>query len=313
MASSNPAFQPHASTANSCQSTAGFYLPQTDLKSPLNRILSAALPQLASSKIQYETIWNAEYFNLNQVQIFQDATFEEQQKICAIANRSLLEESYFIEQAGVGYMAKMVLMADTQDERLLYGLFAADEASHFAQIRQFLPDFPAATDDPFLTLLSELVNSPDKTMMLFILQVVLEGWGLTHYRQLAAACQHPQLRQCLHNFIDAEARHHGTGLTLFNQRDLTSESQHMIFDILSQFLHMIQIGPQRILSAIAQVKGHLSRQQAIQILTELDTLAHSGKRLKILRHLIETPQTYDLIQALEQHHCFQPLPAHLCV
>ncbi|MGP1383310.1 MAG: ferritin-like domain-containing protein [Thainema sp.] len=293
--------------------TAGFHLPHAAANDKLHRILSAALPSSSQVTINLTApAWNAQHFNLDRVQIFQKATDEEQQQIVAIANRALLEEAYFIEQAGVGYMAKMVLMAETQEERMLYGLFAADETQHLAQIRQFLPDAPQATRDPFLQLLAELVESDDRAVMLFVLQVVLEGWGLSHYRSLASDCQQPILQQCLKGFIDAESRHHGAGLTLFLRSHLSPSQQNLIQNILRQFLQMIQVGPQRVLSAIAQVKGHLSQPQKIQILTELDTLTHSGTRLKTLHHLMQSPQTHSLVAVLEQDGYFQPLPAELC-
>ena len=290
--------------------TSGFHLPHASADDKLHRILSAALSSSSQSQIELTApAWNAEHFSLERVQIFQDATEEEQQGILAIANRALLEEAYFIEQAGVGYMAKMVLMAETQEERMLYGLFAADEAQHLAQIRQFLPDAPQATHDPFLQLLAELVESDDRAVMLFVLQVVLEGWGLSHYRSLAGDCQQPLLQQCLKGFIDAESRHHGAGLALFQRSHLSPSQQNLIQDVLRQFLQMIQVGPQRVLSAIAQVKGHLSQVQKVQILTELDTLAHSGTRLKTLHHLMQTPQTHGLIGILEQEGYFLPWSA----
>lgn len=303
----------------------GLGLPHASADDKLQRILSAALsmsgfkaypsvaPATDPSPEPIARYWNAQHFDLDKVQLFQEASPTEQEAILTLTNRGLMEEAYWIEQAGVGYMAKMVLLAETQEERMLYGLFTADEACHLAQIRQFLPSLPHGTDDPFLTLLSALVESPDKAVMMFVLQVVLEGWGLTHYRTLAQDCQHPELRGCLQGFVQAEARHHGTGITLFNQTPLTPASQQAILEVLSQFLQMIRVGPQRVLGAIAQVKGHLCRDQQIRILEELDTLHHSGTRLKTLRSLMHTPQTHPLIQTLDHLGLFQPLPAHHCI
>ena len=53
--------------------------------------------------------------------------------ILQLCNLEILEEAYFIEKAGVGYMGKMILLAETTEERMLYGLFAAHDCSgrHF--------------------------------------------------------------------------------------------------------------------------------------------------------------------------------------
>ncbi|MEH2210542.1 ferritin-like domain-containing protein [Nostoc sp.] len=293
----------------------GFDLPHTDSDDRLRRILTAAL----SNQKNYDNYpqlnyWDAEFFNLHQVQIFQQSNIDEQFSILELANRSLLEESYFIEKAGVGYMAKMVLLAETVEERMLYALFTADEATHLHQISHFLPEMEVnSTDDPFLRLLSEVVESVDKTVLLFVLQVVLEGWGLSHYRRLAKECHYPVLAELFSSFLQSESRHHATGTTLFNQITVSALSQTTILDVLAQFLFMVQVGPQSLLAAIEQVKGHLTRSQKIQILEELDTETHSGTRLQILRSLMGGKSAQSILQNLEERGAFEPLPAHQCV
>jgi hypothetical protein len=293
----------------------GFDLPHTDSDDRLRRILTAALPN-QNNYVNYPQLnyWDAEFFNLHQVNIFQESNITEQSAILELANRSLLEESYFIEKAGVGYMAKMVLLAETIEERMLYALFTADEATHLHQISDFLPEMEVtSTDDPFLRLLSEVVESADKTVLLFVLQVVLEGWGLSHYRRLAKECRHPVLAELFSSFLQSESRHHATGTTLFNQITVSAFSQTTILDVLAQFLLMVQVGPQSVLAAIEQVKGHLTRSQKIQVLEELDTETHSGTRLQILRSLMGIKSAQSILQTLEERGAFQPFPAHLCV
>ncbi|MDZ8263646.1 ferritin-like domain-containing protein [Nostoc sp. ChiQUE01b] len=295
--------------------TAGFDLPYKDSDDFLRRILTAALPNQNNfatyPKLNY---WDAEFFNLHQVKIFQESNINEQSAILELANRSLLEESYFIEKAGVGYMAKMVLLAETVEERMLYGLFTADEATHVHQISHFLPETEVtSTDDPFLRLLSEVVESADKTVLLFVLQVILEGWGLSHYRRLAKECRYPVLAELFSSFLQSESRHHATGTTLFNQITVSALSQTTILDVLAQFLFMVQVGPQSILTAVEQVKGYLTRSQKIQVLQELDTETHSGTRLQILRSLMGIKSAQSILQNLEERGAFEPLPAHQCV
>ncbi|MBD2438132.1 ferritin-like domain-containing protein [Nostoc sp. FACHB-110] len=293
---------------------AGIDLPHLNPDDRLQRILKAALPNKSDKSSQQLDYWDAEFFNLHKVKIFQQASLAEQSAILRINNRSLLEESYFIEKAGVGYMAKMVLLAETVEERMLYGLFTADEATHLSQIINFLPELESTnSNDPFLHLLAEVVESADKTVLLFVLQVVLEGWGLSHYRRLAKGCNYPILSEIFSGFLDAESRHHGTGTTLFNQILVSSESQVIILDVLTQFLFMVQMGPQSIVAAIERVKGDLTRSQKINILEELDTQTHSGTRLQILRSLMRVTSAGAIIQALDERGAFEPLPAYKCV
>lgn len=293
----------------------GLNLPHTTENHRLRRVLKAALPNQQSNKVNLKfPYWSAKFFNLNQVEIFQNSIDTEQLAILKIANRSLLEEAYHIENAGVGYMAKMTLLAETAEERILYGLFASDEATHLSQISSFVPEIELISNkDPFLTLLAEVVEIADKTVLLFVLQIVLEGWGLSHYRRLSKECHNQLLAEVFSSFLDAEARHHATGTLLFEDISLSKASQSLIIEILAKFLMMVQVGPQNVLSAIAQVKGHLSRSQKIHILEELDTETHSGTRLQLLRSLMQGKSADAIVQALEEQGAFLPLPAHQCV
>nr|WP_290224530.1 ferritin-like domain-containing protein [Trichocoleus desertorum] len=329
---------------------AGFDLPLLNEGDKLNRILASTLgerlPAAAQLSRSYQpssepprSYWDATHFGLERVAIFQDASEEEQQAIAQIASQGLLIEAYFVEKAGIGYMAKMLLLAETLEERMLYSLFAAEEAAHLAQIRRFFDgpptppilggissDFfspqywgdggaeePIGTDDPFLRFLSDLLETEDKAILLFIIQVVLEGWGLSHYRSLAKGCSHLELGQLFEQFLQAEARHHGSGLMLFNKISLSTQSQSAIVEALTLFLRMVQVGPQRVLSAIAQVKGDLSRSQQIQVLQELETEIQSGARLSYLRSLMQKTTAHAIVQELEERGSFQPFPAEKCI
>lgn len=291
----------------------GFGLSALAANHKLNRVLASALGARGMTDIAMvnpPTIyWEASYFNLDRVSIFRAASPLEQQRILQRLNHGLLQESLYIEQAGVGYMAKMVLMAESAQERMLYSLFSADETTHLAQLQPYLPAMNLSTtapDDPFLQLLSDVVNSMDKAMLLFVLQVVLEGWGLTHYRRLAKGCMDGGLRDLFQSFLQAESRHHGAGVMLFDQRDLSSGSRAAIVECLALFLQMVRVGPQRVVSAIATHKGHLSRRQRIQILQQLDTIAHSHQRLQRLRSLMASTSN-TIVDTLEHKGLFTPL------
>lgn len=310
------------------QNIAGFDLPDLPAEDKLQNVLAVALekrlgdslntPELDTPKIcgdrQY---WEANFFGLDKVGIFRESTPAEQAAILEIASYGAIAESYAIEKAGIGYMSKMVLLAETTEERMLFSLFAADEVSHFARIRQFLPTEHSqnlsSSTDPFLSFLADLVETQDKNVLLFVIQVVLEGWGLNHYRSLAKNCQDPQLGFAFDRFLQDEARHHGSGVLLFNRARLCRESYQAIIEALSLFLYMVRVGPQGIVGAIAQVKGHLSRAQKLQILAEIDTEAHSGSRLKLLRYLMCGAGATSIIRELEERDAFQPLPPAQCL
>ncbi len=295
-------------------SIAGLDLPHVPEENKLRRVLSSALKSRlghVKPRSELDEYWNATYFGLNQVKMFQDATATNQKEILRLCSRGLLEEAYFVETAGVGYMAKMVMLAETTEERMLYALFSADEVTHLAQISRFIPT-PVCSDNSFLRFLADLIESPDKTVLLFVLQVVLEGWGLNHYRSLAKNCQDPELSLMFQSFLQDESRHHATAVTLFEQTPVSTASYKIAIESLTLFLQMVQVGPIGLVMAIEQVLGHLSRPQKVQILTEIDTETHSGTRLDLLRSLMR-PGAEMLVNELEERGAFQPLPPEKCV
>jgi len=299
--------------------TAGFDLPHLHQDDKLRRVLDSAIksklgnpPDAQMSPLS--SYWNAAYFGLDRVQIFQDATLDQQTEILDCSACGLLEEAYFIEKAGVGYMAKMVSLAESTEERMLYALFSADEVTHLTQISRFLPNSEmVGTDNAFLRLLEDLAETQDKAVLLFVLQVVLEGWGLTHYRSLAKNCRNVDFSAVLQSFLQDESRHHGTGVTLLDRTNVTKSSQQTIIEVLGLFLQMVQLGPQSVVAAIEKVKGDLSRQQKVEIFEQLDTENHSNSRLQLLRSLMRSPNMGTIVEELEIRGVFQPLPAEKCV
>ena len=294
-------------------SVAGLNLPSLDSTHKLNRMLLATLekkPGLPES-IDYAP-WNADCFGLAYSPLFNESSTLEQHRILQLVSQALLGEAYAIEKAGVGYMAKMTLLAETTEERMLYSLFGADETTHLAQLTPFVADMEILNEtDPFLQLLESLLETADRSALMFVIQVVLEGWGLSHYRMLSKTCRHPALGALFQSFLQAEARHHGAGMLLFDRDRLSEKSRTLIIETLAAFLQMVQTGPQRVVEAIAQVKGGLSRAQRIRLLTELDTETQSGMRLKLLRSLI-TSAASDIAETLDNSDLFTPLPPTQC-
>ena len=165
--------------------------------------------------------------------------------------------------------------------------------------------------DPFLQLLSSLLETNDRTALMFVIQVVLEGWGLSHYRMLSKTCRNPDLKALFRSLLQADARHHGAGVILFDHKSLSLQSQSLIEETLAAFLQMIQVGPQRLVAAFSAVKGGLSKGQRIRLLSELDTEAHSGMRLELLRSLI-TQVSPTIAESLAAKDLFMPLSPAQC-
>ncbi|ANV87194.1 ferritin-like domain-containing protein [Picosynechococcus sp. PCC 7117] len=292
-----------------------YNLPFSSNFTPLKKILKGALKDSNhnTSPLNEVLYWDASFLGLDQVSIFQEANQSEQFIILQKANRDLLEEIYWVEHAGVGYMSKMLLLADSREERMLYSLFAADEATHLSQIQTFLDKPPIFNGDTFLAFMGEIVESFDKALLMTLVQLVLEGWGFSHYRSLAKGCLQQNMATTLRGFLEAESRHHAAGVVTLQEWDYTPESLESIYYALTEFLQMVQYGPQRLLNAIEQGKGYLSRTNKVQILEELQTEIYSQQRLDLLRFMMTDSLPPSVLQRLDEQDSFKPFSAQQCV
>ena len=149
--------------------------------------------------------------------------------------------------------------------------------------------------------------------MVFVIQIVLEGWGLTHYRSIAAGCEDHELKATLESILKDEARHHGSGLVLFEKENLNAQSKKHIVDVMTRFLQMVQIGPQAVVNAVDSVLGPLSKPQKIGLLKDLDAQAHSAHRLNELRQLMLKANVSEFVAELDAKDVFRPFSAQECV
>ena len=249
--------------------------------------------------------WSEQFFGLHNCSRFVEASEKEQKEVLALCSASVLEEAYFIEKSGMAFAAKMVLLSETVEERMLYSLFASDEATHFELIRRFVDENNVDCEsNPFLNLLSQFIESGEPVALQFVVQVVLEGWGLGYYRSLAQACTDESLREVFEAILRDEASHHGSGLVLFSEAQRNETISKQIVDVMVQFLGMVQFGPQSVVAALEQVVGPFSGEQRVTVFDELNAQAHSQERLTLLKNLMLKCEADDIVMALEQAGCF---------
>lgn len=295
----------------------GMDLPSLPEPHRLHALLRGRVPKRErdlSAPTSPHAHWAAGYFGLDGVSLFRHAKSHQQQAALERCGRNLLEEAYFIEKAGISFAALMVLLGETIEERMLYATFASEEARHFEDVRTFLHGpLPERADGSFLTLLSDIIASADRTILQFTIQVVLEGWGLTHYRSLRDGCADPSLRQVLDGILLDEAGHHGSGRVLFGSTELEPDGLSRIEDALAPMLRMVQLGPQSVLSALDQTLGGMSRPQRVQVLEELEGPLHAQRRLHQIRQLMRFESLRPLVENLESRRLFTPLSPEECV
>jgi hypothetical protein len=272
-----------------------------------------ALP--LSQAAEPRAFWDAGHFHLDRVSLFQQAGEAEQQRIVEACGRSLLGESYYIEKCGMYFSAKMSLLASHTQERMLYSMFAADEALHFNWLGNFVS--PEEVKDllrnPFIQLLEELLQQEQGATLAYIVQVILEGWGIHHYQALAKNCLDAGLKKVFERILQDEARHHASGLILFSEQQLTEAELDHLAAILVRFLRMVQSGPQMIVARIEEVKGRLTPEEKRQVFAELDCQTETAKKIATLKSLIKAAAYAEPILARLQHaDAFRPFSPAEC-
>jgi rubrerythrin len=197
------------------------------------------------------------------------------------------------------FAAKMSLLSESDEERMLYSLFASDEAVHFNSISGFVSQSSISRHvrDPFLLFIDEVLQKEDRLTLGYIIQVVLEGWGIFHYRALAADCECEELKRIFENIIRDEARHHRSGVVLFNEREASLDEIEKIVRALARLFMMVQVGPQMVASQIESVKGRLSREQRIKVFEELECERETTKKIETLTSLIRSASQSEIILA----------------
>src|SRR5690606_27505956 len=146
--------------------------------------------------------------------------------------QNVLAESWAIEKLGMTFCAKMGLLVETLEEKMAYCLMGSDEAAHLHAVSPYLRDHAAAGGGPFFELMEGAVEERSPNVLQFLIQNVLEGWGLTHYRELSARCTDAGLRRILERVVADEAFHHGTGVLLFDPRRLDDGERRFMQEFL---------------------------------------------------------------------------------
>jgi rubrerythrin len=275
----------------------------TDLSNLLKRKLGE---QIIPDIGELSELWGADSFDLQPVDLFKESSLYEKKYILEDCARTRLEEAYHIEKSGMAFTAKMTLLADTLDERKLYCQFSADEANHLEAISTFLPNISDNyKTNPFIQLLGDIINTGSRRPLIFIIQVLLEGWGIDHYQGMFNTCHSIALGEVLSKIIKDEAGHHGSGLMLFDEKDMTPTEHRYVVETLRIFFQMVQVGSLSTLDSIEQARGDLSKSQKIGVLHQLESQESANRKLKVLKKLMHKAESNRIIEELDKHNCFK--------
>lgn len=252
-------------------------------------------------------LWSAEEYNLENVSVFQEMTASRKDELLRELSQDRIREAYHIEKSGIAYGSKMTALSETIDERVLYGSFTGDEARHFKLIEKYYDSTQSSdiSDNCFLTFLAQMIETAPKNALVFMIQILLEGWGLDHYSTMAQTCLDETLKEDLKSILDDEVVHHGSGVILFKEDHLSKEERECIHQSLISFLQMVQVGPLGVFMRLQTMVPHMDQTLIKNSLEEMEAFQETQKKLNTLKRLIKKAGAPSLIEELEHLGYFQ--------
>lgn len=279
-------------------------LAETDAR--FERILNSCISLQPGIPVFAESsaYWNAKSLGLDRVEIFRGLSHEFQQRVLTQCTDDLMRETCFIEMAGLSYTARMSLESSKIDERLFYSLMGAEEAKHFSLLLPFAnQESLTLGPDPFTSLIGEMIVEADRDQVIFLIQVLLEGWGLTHFSWMATHCENSALRAVFRSIIKDEARHHAAGLAL--SKRAIGPGDKRVVSWLETILEVVQRGPTRMLNALAAQAGELSVDQRAKVMAELRAESSVKENLLRLKSLLEDHVETSVLRSFEEKRLFE--------
>lgn len=296
----------------------------------LSALLGAALRKRfgpsrkrSQQNLANKPLWAPETFELPKCRAWREMASAARERVLRACNRQVLREAWLIEKAGMTYAAKMILLSESLEEQQLYCAIASEEAAHFAALEPWVEAFEARQGelDAFHKFLARMIEGGQRRPLILLIQVLLEGWGLYHYRELAERSSDPALRDVLQEILEDEGRHHGSGLVLLRDQGSFESAEVKDFEsaFTSAFLEfslMVRLGPQGVASAIRHEfeknQGPMGLEERIALFEDLECENHSQRRLDILRELASRAVSSNCLAALDQAKAFRPMSAAEC-
>jgi hypothetical protein len=250
------------------------------------------------------------FFGLEKAAAFRAADGATQDIVRAACAGSVLEEAYFIEKSGLAYCARMLLLAEETGTRQAFALMGADEAAHLAWVTPYVPEAQRTkAAHPFLQLIAELIETAPACVLVYVLQAILEGWGLQHYRELAAAARDPGLGRIFRTILKDEGMHVRLGAALHDPRRFSDAERALTLEALAQFLGLVRCGPLAVTAVLAQATAA----DPAALHEALDGEAEAARKLDLLRELMKLEGMDWAGAAMAENGLFTPIPAREAV
>ena len=257
--------------------------------------------------LESKALWNLDYFGLSKTDLGTNLDPSQRAKIEESLGSSLLREAQLIEVAGTAFTAKMSLLAETQDQRSLYSFFAADEARHLRFFDEMLgkAQMKDRKNKFFLDYLETAISENPRPILVLLVQVLLEGWGIRHYATLGRECLNENVAEGFKAIVLDEGKHHGSGLVLFNPKELDSPLTKHLEDLVAEFLMMIRSGPVLVVSELDRALGGLTKKQVENLVEQMQIGKKIESDLALVSHLLSLAGADSLCMKMTEYNLFQ--------
>jgi len=265
--------------------------------------MRGATPQKAAKP---HLCWGAERFGLQRSSAFRALSASGQEQMLLRLTELNLALSYFIEKSGHHYAAKMIMSSPTLEEKTFYALMASEEATHlrfFMNAMWFLPTLKTHFH-PMLPILAETIQWGTHDCLVFVIQVLLEGFGIAHYSALRETCIDENLRNDFQTILRDEAKHHGAGLVLSKEQRLTNETSDQIFELSRKFIRSMETA-HWISEAFGFAGKPLSSAETQTLFAELGFQSTLESRMQRLHEMFQKVNYQSILDRLEKESVFR--------
>jgi hypothetical protein len=167
--------------------------------------------------------------------------------------------------------------------------------------------------NPFLQVIANIVKEGDQRTLVFLIQILLEGFGIIHYSSLAQNSNDENLKNAFNKILADEANHHGSGQIIFKNILLEEKSKIDIMNFSQQMLGLFKFWAHPILGAFHQSLGDLSRDEATKILEDIKFTEQSLHKMNFFKTEFKHQSLDDILFSLEEKKLFSPVSIKECV
>lgn len=248
--------------------------------------------------------WNGDFFGLTQTTLYNRLDPIQKKSLVQLLNERLFASFLYVEKSGLTFGARMILASETLEEKCLYAAFVEEESRHYMEFNR-LANLTLEKERhwlPMLDILGSSIEQAEKETMVYIIHVLLEGFSITHYKNLSMGCQDPSLKESFARILEDEGRHHAMGYT-DKGKDVSPLVRDQIFEYTRKFLHNMK-NSNPIVSAYQILFGELSLAELQALKSETKAEIRGTQRSLVFEGILKRNDYYDLFQRLKAEKVF---------